>query len=265
MAETSDNGTVYELSGPAQAPVVVLIHGLGLNRNVWQWHEPALASRYRVLNYDLFGHGESAPPPVTPSLTMFAEQLLGLLDFLGIEQCAIVGFSLGGMINRRFAFDHPQRLRALAILNSPHERSPEAQKLVEERTAQTSDGGPGATLDVTIKRWFSAEFRGTHSEIITLIREWVLANDHVSYAQCRQVLATGVIELIRPEIPIDKPTLVMTCENDSGSTPMMSHGIAAEIVGAQTIIVPRLQHMGLVEQPELFTEPLLWFLDEVLF
>jgi pimeloyl-ACP methyl ester carboxylesterase len=265
MAGTAENGSVYELSGPANAPVVVLIHGLGLNRHVWQWHEPALASRYRVLNYDLFGHGESAPPPIKPSLTMFAEQLLGLLDFLDIEQCAIAGFSLGGMINRRFALDYPQRLQALAILNSPHERGVEAQKLVEERASQTADGGPGVTLDATIERWFTAEFRGSRVEIIDMIRGWVLANDHRSYVQCRQVLATGVIELIRPEIPIDKPTLVITCENDSGSTPAMSHGIAAEIAGAQTIIVPRLQHMGLVEEPELFTGPLLEFLDEALF
>ncbi len=265
MADRSDNGSVFELSGPELAPVVVLIHGLGLNRHVWQWHEPALSARYRVLNYDLFGHGESAPPPVKPSLTMFSGQLLELLDFLEIEQCAVAGFSLGGMINRRFALDHPQRLRALAIFNSPHERSPEAQILVEERAAKTSDGGPGATLDATIERWFTAEFRSTHSEIINMVREWVLSNDHVSYAQCRQVLATGVIELIRPETPIDKSTLVITCENDSGSTPAMSYAIAGEIPGAQTIIVPRLQHMGLVEEPELFTEPLLRFLDEVLF
>ena len=65
MASCTDNGTVYELSGPEGAPVVVLIHGLGLNRYTWQWHEAALADRYRVLNYDLFGHGESVPPPAT--------------------------------------------------------------------------------------------------------------------------------------------------------------------------------------------------------
>ena len=71
MAERSDNGSVYELSGPVDAPVVVLIHGLGLNRHVWQWHEPALASGFRVLNYDLFGHGDSAPPPaIPPSIAM---------------------------------------------------------------------------------------------------------------------------------------------------------------------------------------------------
>jgi pimeloyl-ACP methyl ester carboxylesterase len=84
------------------------------------------------------------------------------------------------------------------------------------------------------------------------------------YTQCRQVLANGVVELIRPTPPIVQPTLVMTAENDSGSTPAMSHAIAAEITGAQTIIVPALQHMALVEAPSQFTEPVLRFLDEAL-
>ena len=260
----TDAGTVYELTGPEQAPVVVLIHGLGLNRHVWQAHEPALADRYRVLNYDLFGHGDSAPPPATPSLSMFSIQLRDLLDDLAIERCAIVGFSLGGMINRRFAMDHPGRVTALAILNSPHERGAEAQKLVEERAAQSAKGGPAATLDATIERWFTPEFRTAQPDVIAQIGEWVLANDPVIFAQCRQVLATGVLELIRPDPPITTPTQVITCENDSGSTPAMSHAIAAEITGAQTVIIPHLQHMGLVEEPSRFTEPVLRFLDEAL-
>jgi pimeloyl-ACP methyl ester carboxylesterase len=78
------------------------------------------------------------------------------------------------------------------------------------------------------------------------------------------VLAAGVTELIRPAIPVNKPTLVMTCEHDSGSTPAMSHAIASEIPGAQTIIVPTLQHLGLIEQPSLFTGPIRSFLDQQL-
>ncbi|MDH3376267.1 MAG: alpha/beta hydrolase [Gammaproteobacteria bacterium] len=263
VARTED-GTAYELSGPEDAPVVVLIHGLGLNRHLWRWHEPALSIRYRVLNYDLFGHGDSTPPPATPSLSLFSTQLSDLLDRLGIQSCAIVGFSLGGMINRRFALDYPQCTGALAILNSPHERSPEAQRLVEERAAQTADGGPAATIDATIERWFTAEFRAAQPTVTALVRRWVLANDPMSYSQCRQVLANGVVELIGPRPPITQATLVMTAENDSGSTPAMTHSIAAEIPGAQTIIVPKLQHMGLVEQPSQFTEPLLRFLGEAL-
>ncbi|MEM7116710.1 MAG: alpha/beta hydrolase [Chloroflexota bacterium] len=264
MASRSRNGTVYELSGPEDAPVVVLIHGLGLNRHTWQQHEPDLAARYRVLNYDLFGHGESMLPPEKPSLTVFSEQLRDLLDELGIESCVIVGFSLGGMINRRFALDYPERVKALAILNSPHERGAEAQKAVEERAAKSTTGGPGATLDTRLKRWLSSEFLENETEIVAQIRQWVLANEPEAYAQCRWVLANGVVEIIRPQPPLTLPTLIMTCENDTGSTPAMSRAIASEIHGSETIIVSHLQHLGLIERPLLFTTSILQFLDRVL-
>ena len=263
MSETSANGSVYEISGPINAPVIVFVHGLGLNRHVWDQYAPQFSNRYRVLNYDLFGHGETAPPPVTPSLTMFAEQLLALLDELAIDRCSIIGFSLGGMINRRFAMDHPERLHAMAILNSPHEREPEAQKLVEQRALDSAAGGPGATLDATIERWFSAEFRAANPDYINTVRGWVLANDPEIYAQCRQVLAFGVVELIRPQPPITHPTLIITCENDSGSTPEMSQTIASEISGSQVIVVPELQHMGLVENASFFINALAEYFDEL--
>lgn len=263
MSATSSNGTVYDLSGPAEAPLLVLVHGLGLNRQLWEAYLPRLAQRYRVLCYDLLGHGESADPPGMPSLTMFSEQLRALLDELGIERCTIVGFSLGGMINRRFALDHPARLRALVILNSPHERDPEAQKLVEQRALDSAAGGPGATLDATIERWFTPGFITDHPDYIERVRGWVLANDPDNYARCRRVLAFGVIELIRPQPPIAHPTLVMTCENDTGSTPAMSQAIAGEIDGAQAIVAPRLQHMGLVENSSFFITAIAEFLESL--
>jgi pimeloyl-ACP methyl ester carboxylesterase len=263
MARRAENGTAYEVSGPEGAPAVVLIHGLGLNRKTWREHAPALAGRYRVVTYDLLGHGESALPPARPSLALFSAQLLGLLDELGIAGCVLAGFSLGGMINRRFAIDHPARVRALAILNAPHERGAEAQRRVEAQAASSAAGGPAATLDAAIERWFTPAFRAARPGIIDEVRRWVLANDPAAYAQTRWVLAHGVLELIRPDPPIALPTLVMTCEHDSGSTPAMSRAIAAEIAGAETIIVPGLRHMGLIERPGLFTGPLLRFLDRV--
>ncbi|MDH3221290.1 MAG: alpha/beta fold hydrolase [Gammaproteobacteria bacterium] len=263
MPETSRNGSVYELSGPGDASTVVFVHGLGLNRHVWEKYVPQFAHRFQVLNYDLFGHGDSVAPPSPTSLTTFSEQLLDLLDELGIEQCSIIGFSLGGMINRRFAMDHPRRLRALAILNSPHERDPEAQKLVEQRALDSAAGGPGATLDATIERWFTPWFIEANPEYIATVRGWVLANDPEIYARCRRVLAFGVIELIRPQPPITHPTLVITCENDSGSTPEMSQAIAGEIAGAQVVVVPELQHMGLVENPSFFINALADFLEDI--
>jgi pimeloyl-ACP methyl ester carboxylesterase len=263
MTERTDNGTAYEFRESGDNPVVVFIHGLGLNRHIWKDHLPAFSADYSVLSYDLYGHGESALPPNKPDLKIYSEQLNDLLGFLQIQSCTVVGFSLGGMINRRFALDFPDRVHCLGILNSPHERSPEAQKLVEARAADTAQGGPSANLDATIERWFTQEFRTNQPDVIDQVRQWVLANKPEPYAQCRQVLATGVTELIRPAHPICKPTLVMTAENDTGSTPAMAYAIAAEIEGAETIIVPRLQHMALMESPTEFTTPLLQFMSGI--
>lgn len=261
MAVTGQ-GTAYDLTGPDGAPVVVLIHGLGLARGVtWRAIAPALAGRYRVLSYDLPGHGETVPLKDPVTLTALSEQLIGLMDALAIARAALVGFSLGGMINRRCAMDHPGRVAALAILNSPHERDPQAQKMVEASARDSSAGGPGATIDAAIERWFTPEFKSNSSDLVGEVRATVLACDPVSYAAHRRVLAEGVTELIRPEPPIMHPALVMTCEHDSGSTPAMTHVIAQEIVGAETVIVPGLRHLGLIEKPALFTAPVLRFLD----
>lgn len=256
-------GTAYDLTGPADAPVLVLIHGLGLTRATWADFVPVLARNYRMLSYDLCGHGESARPNRVPSLTVLADQLLDLMDALDIPRATLIGFSLGGMINRHFAMDHPDRCDALVILNSPHERSPEAQRLVEERAAATGAGGPAATITETLERWFTPGFRAERTDTVNWVRETVLANDPDNYTKHRQVLASGVVELIRPDPPITHPTLVMTCENDTGSTPAMSQGIAAEIDGAEAIIVPRLQHLGLLEEPQLFLDPILGFLGRL--
>ena len=261
----STAGTAYDLAGPEGAPVVALIHGLGLTRAVtWRAMIPMLATRFRVLSYDLCGHGDTALPQDDPSLTVLSEQLVALLDELAIDKAALVGFSLGGMINRRCAMDHPDRVSALCILNSPHERGADQQRLVEERARDTSAGGPGATIEATLARWFTEEFRQAHPEVLDEVRAVVMANDHENYARHRFVLAAGVLELIRPVPPISHPALVITCENDSGSTPAMSHAIASEIQGAEVIILPALQHMGLVERPELFAEPVRAFLGRVL-
>ncbi|WP_299843686.1 alpha/beta hydrolase [uncultured Roseovarius sp.] len=261
----SKAGTAYDLTGPEDAPVVAMIHGLGLTRAAtYREMIPMLAGQFRVLSYDLCGHGESALPQETPSLNVLSEQLIALMDELRIDRAALVGFSLGGMINRRVAMDHPDRVSALCILNSPHERGEEQQKLVEDRARDTSAGGPGATIDATLERWFTEEFRQTRPDVLAEVRDVVMANHHENYALHRFVLAAGVVELIRPQPPITHPTLIITCENDSGQPPAMSHAIGSEIDGAGVIILPGLQHMGLVERPDLFAGPVKGFLRRVL-
>ncbi len=257
----SAGGTAYDLSGPEGTPVVALIHGLGLTRqSTWGMIAPILSQRFRVLSYDLCGHGQSILPANGSSLTVLSEQLITLMDELGIGQAALVGFSLGGMINRRCAMNHGGRVSSLVVLNSPHERGAALQQQVEAAARDAGAGGPGATIDAALARWFTPAFRAGHANAVADIRRVVLANDPGNYALHRRVLAEGVTELIRPKVAISHPALVMTCEHDSGSTPAMARTIASEINGAEVIIVPGLKHLGLIERPELFTAPIIEFL-----
>ncbi|MCB1472786.1 MAG: alpha/beta fold hydrolase [Rhodobiaceae bacterium] len=255
------DGTVFELTGREGAPVVVLIHGLGLNRACWQWLVPDMAVRYRVLTYDLLGHGESAAPPPHPVLKTLSGQLAGLLDHLGIGRAAIVGFSLGGMIARRFAQDFPDRVSALAILHSPHKRTPEAQAAILARVEQAKAQGPQATVEAALVRWFTDAYREAHPQMMDLVRSWVLANDPALYPGLYRILAEGIDEIVAPQPPIAAPALVVTGDEDYGNGPEMTHAIAGEIAGAEALVLPGLRHMALAEDPPAVNRPLIEFLD----
>lgn len=245
--------------GPEEAPVLALIHGLGLSREIWRDFIVRFSADYRILNYDLYGHGKSGPPPSQATLTVYSDQLANLLDHLEIPKATIVGFSIGGMINRRFAMDHKEKLAALVILNSPHNRGKDGQQAVESRAATVREQGAMSTLEDALKRWFSSPYLKTGSGA-ELVRKWRSQVDPESYAQAAWVLAQGIRELIQPKEPITHPTLVMTCEKDSGSTPKMSHDIASEIEGSEVVVVPQLQHLGLMENLDLFADPISDFL-----
>jgi pimeloyl-ACP methyl ester carboxylesterase len=255
------DGTAYEVSGSKDTPTVVLIHGLGLCREVWQWQAPSLAKQYQVITYDLYGHADSVDPPTEPCLRLFAGQLACVLDACKVEKAALVGFSLGGMIARRFAQDHPDRVNALAILHSPHKRTPQAQQAILARVEQARQEGSGATIDAALERWFTEGFRVDNPDMMDLVRRWVLANDIAVYHQNYRVLADGIDEIIAPAPALRMPTLIVTGDEDFGNDPEMTRAIAAEIVGAETLILKGLRHMALAESPEAMTRPLMHFFD----
>jgi pimeloyl-ACP methyl ester carboxylesterase len=262
MTRITAAGTAYEVHD--QGPAVVLVHGMGLNRAMWQWLVPALTPHFQVLTYDLLGHGESADPSGRPDLRSFTAQITELLDDCGLARCAVVGFSLGGMIARRFAIDHPNRMSALAILHSAHDRSAAERAAIGRRVAAVRQSGPAATVDAALARWFTDDFRTRHPETMDLVRRWVTANRKEVYAPIYRVLAEGDAELAGPIAQIRCPTLVMTGAEDFGNSPDMAQRMALAIPGARAVILPGLRHMALAEDPTTFNAPLVSFLTETL-
>jgi len=114
----TDGVTYYQLSGPADGPLVVLVHGFSIASYAWERNVPALtAAGLRVLAYDLYGRGYSDRPDVTYDLDLFVRQLDELLTALDIHQPVdIAGISMGGYISAGFAARHPERVRRIVLM-----------------------------------------------------------------------------------------------------------------------------------------------------
>lgn len=245
-------------------PPVILAHGMGLNRHMWQWQLPALTPRFRVIRYDLLGHGDSDKPVKRYRMDDLVDQLARLMDGLELERCALAGFSLGGMLVQAMAVAHPERVSALAILNSAHDRNEEQRAGMRARLEQVTQSGPAAMVEPALARWFTEDFTAREPGIIELVRQWMKANDPAVYPLVYRVLAEGDRALATSIAAIRCPTLALSCEHDSGNSPDMARRIAALIPGARVEILPRLKHMGLVEDAEAVNAILAPFLEDAL-
>ncbi len=259
MTDKTPSGTAYTVEGAG--PPVVLIHGMGLNRDMWDWQLPPLLERFTVVRYDLLGHGESAARSGRYEMDDFVAQLRDLLDHLGVTCAAVAGFSLGGLIVRAFALAHPDRCTAIAILNSAHDRTDDERAAMRERLAIAYEQGPAPTIDVALARWFTDGFAAANPDVLDRVRHWMAANDPKVYAEIYRVLAESDADLATSIANIKCPTLVLACEEDHGNSVDMAHRMAALIPDAEVAVIPKLKHMALAEDPAAVSGPLVSFLE----
>lgn len=248
-------------------PPLVLIHGMGLNRHMWDGMVPALATRFRVIRYDLPGHGDGPPPPENCVLGDLVAQLDALLTALDVARAALVGFSLGGTLAQAYAVDHPDRTVAIAVLNSAFRRDAAQREAILERLRLSEEAGPVLTVDAALERWFTPGFAAAHPDVLEQVRRWMLANDPAHYATLYRVLATGDDAAVADGRALADavgdiacPALVLTGADDRNSTPAMARDMAAAMRHGRAEIIPGLRHMGLAEAPDRFTAPLIPFL-----
>src|SRR6266542_2616348 len=105
----------YWVGGPEGKPLVVFTHGLCVDHRSWKYQVPVVAKAYRVLTWDVRGHGLSQPVGEPFNLPLAVEDLLALVDQLGYDKAVFVGHSNGTYIHQELAFRHPERVTALVI------------------------------------------------------------------------------------------------------------------------------------------------------
>jgi pimeloyl-ACP methyl ester carboxylesterase len=223
---------------------MVLLHGVGLDRAMWDRCLPRLAARHRVTVVDLRGHGAS--PPAAPGVTAadLASDVAALLD----GPAHVVGFSLGALVAQQLAVERPELIASLTLVSSVADRSA-AERVAVARRLDRAREDFAASAHAALERWFSPAWRTRDPALVRAVRDTLLSNDQASYLACYGVFGTADAQLW-PHLPrIAAPTLVVTGADDPGSTAAMSRKLAARIPDGRAIILPGARHLLPLERP----------------
>lgn len=237
---------------------LVLFHGVGLDRNMWQRCVSPLAARHQVRTLDLLGHGDAAPAPSGTTLAELAKDAARRLQ----GPAHIVGFSLGAMVAQQVAIEHPELVRSLVLVSSVAVRTPLESADVAERM-ELADRDFPAAVDATLERWMPESWRDSEPDLVHDLRRTLLGNDHDSYLRCYRVFATADQHLWQRLPEITAPTLAVTGSDDPGSTPEMTHRLAEAIPHARAVVIPRVRHLLPLQAPGQLTDHILTHTTEV--
>ena len=237
----------YEVRG--EGPVLLLTHGYSATGGMWDGQVEALTKRFRLITWDMRGHGETDYPsdPAQYSEEATVADMAALLDAVGAKDAIIGGLSLGGYMSLAFHRAHTDRTRALLII----------------------DTGPGYKNDEARAGWNATSIRRAEK----LEAEGLPKTGSAEVRQARHRDATGlalaargmltqrdarVIESL-PDIKV--PSLVVVGADDTPFLAASSY-MAAKIPGAKLVTIPNAGHAANIDQPKAFNAAVLGFLDE---
>lgn len=235
-----------DVSGPPEAPVLVLGGSLGTTLHMWQPLLDQLGDRYRVVRFDHRGHGGSPVPPGPYTVGELGRDVLALLDSLRLERVFYCGLSLGGMVGMWLGAHAPQRVRRLALLCTAAYLPPAEAWLT--RAAQVRAAGAGSIAEAVLARWFTAPYLAGRADAVAPYRAMLAATPAEGYAGCCEAIASMDL---RPVLGrIEAPTLVVSALADPITLPAHGEQIAAGVPGARFEIVPDAAHLASVQAPE---------------
>lgn len=246
-------GTELGGSGPA----LILGPSLGTPAALWEPAAALLAPSFRLLAWDLPGHGAS-PATVSPfTIEELADGVIALADAAGIDQFDYAGVSLGGQVGIAIAIHHPDRLRHLAVLCSTAKIGSAAGW--SERADVIRAQGTPALVDGSAKRWFAPGFIERHPDRASSLLIALSDTDDESYALCCEAL--GQADFRNELSGISSPTLVCYGEHDQVISADDAEYVARRVRTGSTAVIPGAAHLPPTEQPETVARELAGFLS----
>ncbi|EDY49004.1 3-oxoadipate enol-lactone hydrolase [Streptomyces clavuligerus] len=239
----------YRIDGPDDAPVLVLGPSLGTTWHMWDRQIAELAREWRVIRFDLPGHG-GAPARPASSVGELSDRLLATLDELGIQRFGYAGCSIAGAMGIDLALRRPQRVASLALVAA----SPRFGTADEfrRRGVVVRSNGLDPMARTAPESWFTRTFAAAQPAIVEWAVTMVRTTDPGCYIAACEALAAfdARSELGR----IGVPTLVLVGSEDQVTGPAEARTLVAGIPDARLALVPGASHLAPVEQPAAVTD-----------
>jgi len=242
-----DHSTYYELNIDRTGIPTIFIHGVGLNNTMWLPQKKYFQND-KVVFYDLLNHGKSKKGYKELKFENFNNQLIQLIKFLNIKKFNLIGFSVGALIAQHFASIHFNRINKLVIIASVYKRSDEQIKKVKNRYKKTCEG-KSISKD-SIHRWFSQKYLENNPDVYDYFFDILNKKKDENFLPAYKLFVESDSYNIDFS-NIDMPTLIMTGENEIGSTPEMSRMLGKQINNSKTYIIPKAKHLASFEKADL--------------
>ena len=247
----------YEITGPANAPAVVLSNSLGSNFEMWDAQMPELRKTYRVLRYDTRGHGKSQVTPGPYSFEQLARDVLALADSVNIDKFSFCGLSMGGVTGMWLALNAGKRLYKL-VLCSTGAKIGNAETW-NARIEAVRKGGTKSIAATTMERWFTSRFREREPQTVERIKKTLENTNTEGYIACCEALRDA--DFREKVASISVPTLVISATHDPAAPPTDGKFLAKQIAGARYVELDAA-HLSNIEQRDQFTQEVLNFLQK---
>jgi 3-oxoadipate enol-lactonase len=229
---------------------VLFVHGFPFDRTVWR-HQLATLSRARRIALDLRGVGGSGAPPASDgyALARYADDLVAVLDNVGVRDAVLCGLSMGGYVIFELLRRHPERVKALILADTKVEPdSADAKRGRDELAALAEREGPDAVIERLLPRLLAPTTHAAQPEVVAQVRE-----------MARRWSVPGLVGALRtlrdrPDSTdtlrgVHVPALVLVGSEDAIATPAAARSMAQLVPGAEYHVVPAAGHLAPLEQP----------------
>ena len=236
-------------------PVLVLLHGVGLNADAWAAQIAALDQYFRIVAIDMPGHGESDRLQNPTRLDDYSERILEVIDQLAVP-VNLAGHSMGALLALDIAIRYPHKVSKVIALNAIFQRSEAARKAVQSRAGELS-GIANPDPAPTLQRWFGGEL---HQPEALACRQWLETVDPSGYQQAYRIFANETGPLAADLANLSVPALFLTGSEEPNSTPEMSRAMASLTPRGQAVVIEDAAHMMPMTHAAAVNQTILEFL-----